>query len=102
MSCIQIHDVIELSVVSVLHPRTSDIRNLFLHLWFTLGCTLKSSREGKCANTQESRSKSHKQVLLRQRFYAAQSLVGEKVRREKALDFSGCNPRPGTGSLHKV
>jgi hypothetical protein len=27
---------------------------------------------------------------------------GEKVRREKALDFSGCNSRPGTGSLHPV
>ena len=26
----------------------------------------------------------------------------EKVRREKALDFSGCNSRPGTGSLHPV
>src|SRR5262244_696398 len=25
-----------------------------------------------------------------------------KVRREKALDFSGCNSRPGTGSLHPV
>jgi hypothetical protein len=29
-------------------------------------------------------------------------VVGEKVRREKALDFSGCNSRPGTGSLHPV
>jgi hypothetical protein len=29
-------------------------------------------------------------------------LVGEKVRREKALDFSGCNSRPGTGSFHPV
>jgi hypothetical protein len=28
--------------------------------------------------------------------------VGEIVRREKALDFSGCNSRPGTGSLHPV
>ena len=26
----------------------------------------------------------------------------DKVRREKALDFSGCNSRPGTGSLHPV
>ena len=25
-----------------------------------------------------------------------------RVRREKALDFSGCNSRPGTGSLHPV
>jgi len=25
-----------------------------------------------------------------------------KVRREKALDFSGCNSRPGTGSLQPV
>jgi hypothetical protein len=33
--------------------------------------------------------------------YESQS-VGEKVRREKALDFSGCNSRPGTGSLHPV
>ena len=24
------------------------------------------------------------------------------MRREKALDFSGCNSRPGTGSLHPV
>jgi hypothetical protein len=24
----------------------------------------------------------------------------DKVRREKALDFSGCNSPPGTGSLH--
>jgi len=24
-----------------------------------------------------------------------QAVVGEKVRREKALDFSGCNSRPG-------
>src|ERR1700738_1838808 len=30
------------------------------------------------------------------------ALAGEKVRREKALDFSGCNSRPGTGSLHLV
>jgi hypothetical protein len=30
------------------------------------------------------------------------AIVGEKVRREKALDFSGCNSRPGTGSLHPV
>jgi hypothetical protein len=28
--------------------------------------------------------------------------IGETVRREKALDFSGCNSRPGTGSLHPV
>jgi hypothetical protein len=27
---------------------------------------------------------------------------GVKVRREKALDFSGCKSRPGTGSLHPV
>jgi len=25
---------------------------------------------------------------------------GEKGRRERALDFSGCKSRPGTGSLH--
>jgi hypothetical protein len=30
------------------------------------------------------------------------SSIGETVRREKALDFSGCNSRPGTGSLHPV
>jgi len=29
-------------------------------------------------------------------------IVDEIVRREKALDFSGCNSRPGTGSLHPV
>jgi hypothetical protein len=29
----------------------------------------------------------------------AKSLL--RVRREKALDFSGCNSRPGTGSLHR-
>jgi hypothetical protein len=28
--------------------------------------------------------------------------AGVTVRREKALDFSGCNSRPGTGSLHPV
>jgi hypothetical protein len=27
---------------------------------------------------------------------------GVTVRRGKALDFSGCNSRPGTGSLHPV
>jgi hypothetical protein len=30
------------------------------------------------------------------------ALTGVTVRREKALDFSGCNSRPGTGSLHPV
>jgi len=29
-------------------------------------------------------------------------MIVEKVRRGKALDFSGCNSRPGTGSLHPV
>jgi hypothetical protein len=29
-------------------------------------------------------------------------IVDVTVRREKALDFSGCNSRPGTGSLHPV
>jgi hypothetical protein len=29
-------------------------------------------------------------------------VVGDKVRRGKALDFSGCNSCPGTGSLHSV
>jgi hypothetical protein len=29
-------------------------------------------------------------------------VVGVTVRREKALDFSGCKSRPGTGSLHPV
>jgi hypothetical protein len=29
-------------------------------------------------------------------------IVGVIVRRGKALDFSGCNSRPGTGSLHPV
>jgi hypothetical protein len=29
-------------------------------------------------------------------------IVDVIVRREKALDFSGCNSRPGTGSLHPV
>jgi len=28
--------------------------------------------------------------------------IGGTVRCEKALDFSGCNPRPGTGSFHPV
>jgi len=28
--------------------------------------------------------------------------AGVTVRREKALDFSGCNSGPGTGSLHLV
>jgi hypothetical protein len=30
------------------------------------------------------------------------AVVDVTVRREKALDFSGCNSRPGTGSLHPV
>ena len=30
------------------------------------------------------------------------SLEDVMVRREKALDFSGCNSRPGTVSLHPV
>jgi hypothetical protein len=29
-------------------------------------------------------------------------VVDDEVCREKALDFSGCNSRPGTGSLHPV
>ena len=29
-------------------------------------------------------------------------IIGEKVRREKALDFSGRQTRPGTGSFHPV
>jgi len=29
-------------------------------------------------------------------------IAGVNVRREKALDFSGWNSRPGTGSLHPV
>jgi len=33
---------------------------------------------------------------------ASEKIVGEKVRRGKVLDFSGCNSRPGTGSLHPV
>ena len=32
----------------------------------------------------------------------ALDIIGVTVRREKALDFSGCNCRPGTGSLHPV
>jgi hypothetical protein len=35
-------------------------------------------------------------------FLRGTAVVGETVRREKALDFSGCNSRPGTGSLHPV
>jgi NADPH-dependent 2,4-dienoyl-CoA reductase/sulfur reductase-like enzyme len=34
--------------------------------------------------------------------HATHSTVGEKVRRENALDFGGCNSRPGTGSLHPM
>jgi hypothetical protein len=30
------------------------------------------------------------------------TVIGVIVRREKALDFSRCNSRPGTGSLHPV
>jgi hypothetical protein len=29
-------------------------------------------------------------------------MVGEKVRREEKLDSSGCDSRPGAGSLHPV
>jgi hypothetical protein len=32
----------------------------------------------------------------------SQKIAVVTVRREKALDFSGCNSRPGTGSLHPV
>ena len=39
----------------------------------------------------------HEQELLR-----VLAMVGVTVRREKALDFSGCKSRPGTGSLHPV
>jgi len=35
-----------------------------------------------------------------ERFEELHRVVVVKVRREKALDFSGCNSRPGTGSLH--
>ena len=34
--------------------------------------------------------------------YDLSNLIGVTVRREKALDFSGCDSRPGTGSLHPV
>jgi hypothetical protein len=34
--------------------------------------------------------------------WASCLIVDDKVRREKALDFSGCNSRPGTGSFHPV
>jgi hypothetical protein len=34
------------------------------------------------------------------RIFATPFVVGEKVRREKPLDFGGCNSRPQTGSLH--
>jgi hypothetical protein len=30
------------------------------------------------------------------------AINGDRVRREKALDFSGCKSRPGTGSFHPV
>jgi hypothetical protein len=33
---------------------------------------------------------------------AFRQIVVVTVRREKALDFSGCNSRPGTGSFHPV
>src|ERR1700745_503086 len=54
-------------------------------------CTCPSAHQctGLAQHSQESR-----QVSLR--------LIGETVRREKALDFSGCNSRPGTGSFHPV
>jgi hypothetical protein len=32
----------------------------------------------------------------------ATSSIVVTVRREKPLDYSGCNSRPGTGSLHPV
>ena len=51
----------------------------------------------------EQGAASEKETVLRQ---SAQRIVRDKsglhVRREKALDFSGCNSRPGTGSLHPV
>jgi len=36
------------------------------------------------------------------RLYRDSAIVVDKVRREKALGFSGCNSRPGTGSFHPV
>jgi hypothetical protein len=40
--------------------------------------------------------------MIRTSYTRTESVVVDKVRREKALDFSGCNSRPGTGSLHPV
>ncbi len=40
--------------------------------------------------------------LARIRITAQLPLIDVKVRRERRLDFSGCNSRPGTGSLHPV
>ena len=39
-------------------------------------------------------------MILRRRFL--RRLVGVTVRRAKAMDSSGCNSHPGTGSLHPV
>jgi hypothetical protein len=61
---------------------------------------------------QRRRSKNHIQSDINQ-FLVSQMLrpgpnrvngliVGEKVRRERRWTFSGCNSRPGTGSLHPV
>ena len=42
-------------------------------------------------------SQPSRQTYFRTRLKQFDRIVGEKVRREKALDFSGCNSRPGTG-----
>ena len=40
--------------------------------------------------------------MKRSVFLRSWAVIDVTVRREKALDFSGCNSRPGTGSLHPV
>ena len=56
------------------------------------------------ANTLASQESSIRGFVPEITFFRNKSRprVGETVRREKALDFSGCNSRPGTGSLHPV
>jgi hypothetical protein len=44
----------------------------------------------------------HFNPITDQAVASSKASTGVTVRREKALDFSGCNSRPGTGSLHPV
>jgi len=58
--------------------------------------------EHKTKASQANRHAADLAALVLQAPPKLRRISGEKVRREKALDFSGCKSRPGTGSLHPV